>query len=472
MPETRNKRSVSLPQIAKTPFTARVPAPGLALSQRPSALHSPYLPPGDKLNNSLYHLPGATPSQRSGPQSPQHAATARTTNEADAAPSSSDPPTFRVNELTLTYLKVLQRSEDYNRRSIMQDRSRGLKAAEKPWKKYNEFVAEIIAKFRDVYAQEKALRLRQADDEEKQRQHMHRLADQSHATAKRHEDIRPSCPLIANGQQVHLDPQHAYGLTVELRWRGGCDVDLHFFTYDEADRPITVGSKTDIIRGTEGSIGIRQIAASDAFTLGTGGSRSCFQLNLANLQARTARIVVVALAAGRQQQLKSLSRSWLTLYDTGKNPSKLGQELYASGCLEGGTFSGIVTCSFTRRTGNVWIYKCINESLMSGIPPGKLGPMLPLLFRSNAEFQALHFAVSRERLIGYAMSACEEGPRAALAHHESKIRGELAVAAEFEYARAHKRSLQNMSYRAFTKKPTQTPPAEVVPAPAAPAAAE
>jgi hypothetical protein len=445
----------SLPKIAREPVR---PQGGGFGKPGGATLRSPYLRANDELHQTLYFLPPVSPR---GPSASQTAtaprkgddedASGETAQDATSASKPADGEAMHVNELTRTYLKVLQRSEDYSRRTLQKDRDRSMKNAERPWRRLNEHVLHVLSQFDNVKHTETAARKKLNDEESRARESLHSSEAHSRTDAKRHEDIRPTCPLINDGQSVHLDPKHANAMTVELRWRGGSDIDLHFFLFDESDRLISVGSRSDIVRGMDSTVGIRQVSAVNATPLGTGGSRTCFQVHLVNLTAKCHRVALVGFAKGKQEHLRDMTRTWLTLFETGKNASHLSKEVYACSGLDGGNFSAFALGSLTRRTGNVWIFGCRRECILGGFRPLDLAPRIPLLFKNASEFASVHFGMSREVLINQAMAPLEDAPRQLITLEEDEARTKLVVLHRFEFQRAHKRSVQAQGMRAFSR---------------------
>lgn len=251
---------------------------------------------------------------------------------------------------------------------------------------------------------------------------------------------------------MHLDPDDARGLIVEIRWRGGSDLNMHFILYDDSDRVIQIASRTEFVRGVEGTTGCRQVNVVNGVPLGTGGTRSCFQLSLTNLSARCHRVALVAFSNRNTKQLTDLSRTWLTLHRAGEHPSKIAGELYACRSLDGGAYTAIAVAALTRRTGDVWIFRCLNEPILGAVGPHAIAPVVPVLFRDPAEFHRQHFALSREAIMAPAFALLDDAARESIIIQEEAVRRELAVAYKVEYSRAHKRSLAAQGMRAFTRR--------------------
>lgn len=410
---------------------------------------SPYLKPGDVLMQKLYHVEPAPPTA-----STKNATSASATDEAHGMSRSQEPPATVAdvvpNELTLTYLKVLQRSEDYNRRAVDHDRTRFMNATSKPWRQLNDHVADILQQFQMINDTETDDREEVVDEEQHARSSLVRACVASHAAAKRHEDVRPTCPIIASGQRVHLDPSAAQGIVAEVRWRGGADPMFTAIVLDENSKAIGVASPTDIVKGPESTIAIRQFGAlSGAVALGAGGSRDCFQICLNNLHKRAHRVVIALLCRRGADTLNGLQRCWLTLHEQGVGAGEKSKELYACRGLDSGPYGAIVLASLTRRTSDVWLFGCLNEAFVTPLSPPRLVSLLATYFQDPVACFYQHLSDVRERVIGQYMALAEDAARRVFATEDHYFREELAVIQRMEWQKLERRRLQMVGIRAF-----------------------
>lgn len=345
-------------------------------------------------------------------------------NGHQPAATGDDAATLRViapSELTLTYLKVLQKSEDYNRRVLIRNELQAVTSIARLWAAFTAAVNAFLGKLEELAKLERERRDGITRDEDNARGALLKFRDQGYRVAKRNEDIRPLCPVLGNGNSVLLEPEIANSLLLEFRWRGGVDLLSSIMVFDDSDRLMVLGSRTEVAKGPHGNVCIKWFGdPNGGRDLGIGGSRDTFHLVLANLPSK-ARRVVIACFNGTYPgaPLAALSRLWLTLRVppagevlSMKTPST--RELYACGYPAGGPASCLVVASLVRKTHDTWQFACNNEPFMQMTTAVKLASHLSAFVNDrlaglNAEMQG-----SFERLVLLCLSTFEDGFRRTL----------------------------------------------------------
>jgi hypothetical protein len=407
-------KQLSLPAIAKNPM-ARVAAAGvISPAQKAKTSWSPYLLPGDGLHKELWHV---TASEEEANASVQEQLSPRSHRDADEG---------KPNELTRTYLNVLQHSENYNRRGVIQSRARTMASVKGPWDKLNAFVAGILQRYEQVGLDHQD----GADDIDEQQArlltHIVKLSDASLATARRHEDVRPTCPLIATGQTVHLDPACVDGMLMEIRWRGGIDIAIFALVFDDQGKHIGTASQTELIKGPESTFAVRHFGRDcDEAVLGTGSSRDSFQLCLANLPKKAHRVVFAALRGQHPgEYFHGLQRCWLTMYQQHGDATK---QQYACRIADGGPFAAMAMACVVKRSQRQWLFQALNDTFAQVASTHRLGSWLSLGLADPQASLNAQLEFSRTRLCLQYEMLIEDASRRALVIEEADLRAECQL---------------------------------------------
>lgn len=399
---TRNRRHGYVSPLLSLPAVARDPAGYVRDSPRqPQEARSPYvikgaLPDFDRQLHGDHRSgsPSSTTMSRAtsgtelavdtkkeaASERPAPQATTTTAEQQQVEPSApaaaAEPtaatavPPQRLTELTSTYLRVLQRSEDYSRRSLERHRTEALDFMSVP---YRRLLTDSTKAFeeRDTFVKTEAAE-RQAVEQDERRTvaGVHKQCEVAYQAAKRHEEIQPLCPAITPGQRTHIDPGMLNGLIAELRWRGAIDFTAVAYVYDDRGQLMSYGSPTDIVKGPDSKVAIRYFASSFAGGVSVksfGGARVTFQMILPNLPSRAKQVVFCAFATPIGSPLTELSRCWLSLLSPEKPPRELFTVNVGKGSAEE---AGLVMAAVEKRTANVWQFVSINQrlSLVTSVP--------------------------------------------------------------------------------------------------------
>jgi hypothetical protein len=340
--------------------------------------------------------------------SPQSARSAGSLQSPNRSSSSTDKPPAEVepNELTLTYLKTLQKAEDFARRGILRTEFKTFSSIHRLWLAFMKIVERYIFDVIDIVDREKDSRKGDQMEESEARKRLAAQKEHHYRIAKRKEDIRPDCPLITAGKRVHLDPKHVDGMAVELRWRGGIYAALYAMAFDEDNQLIGIASTTEVLRGAQSSVAVNFIPSlPGAPSLSIGGSTYCLFVILGNLSVRTKRLCFAVFnTAYPGASLGEMHRSWLTLREvTQTSNGNSVKDIYSCGLENGGPNTCVVLASLMRHhtRESAWQFACHNEPYIWTPTPAKLAASLTLAAKDPFEALEQQLTSAYERLASY-----------------------------------------------------------------------
>lgn len=228
------------------------------------------------------------------------------------------PPTTpsTTSELTLTYIGIVRRSEDFNRRAIMKDELRLRSSYVELLNAFQHMIPVLQGEMRSFFAQEHNARCavqRESDDA------FSKLAasgEQSFTSARRKEGSRPNCYGLPLFKGAFLSESACERAFVELSWRGGVDLTLAAVVVAHSGVVLGVATDGEGVRGKGRVLLVRPLNDYDGNCgNGVGGSRITFQLNLNCCPVTVSSIIFVVCPRGNSQTLSGLRQCWLTVSD-------------------------------------------------------------------------------------------------------------------------------------------------------------
>lgn len=165
------------------------------------------------------------------------------------SPRRENPPeTVVANELTLTYLSIVQKSEDYGRRQLARGESRELAVVRRRFVEELRRLQQREDEQNAVVADE-ILRRRDAEDEETDAwRRLLAAAARGKKFAKMHEEVLPGCALLDVGERGSIPCSANSAFVLELRWQSDVALNCWVLGFDASNRFVSATGMGDVLR--------------------------------------------------------------------------------------------------------------------------------------------------------------------------------------------------------------------------------
>jgi hypothetical protein len=267
------------------------------------------------------------------------------------------PHSNELSELTLTYVGILQRSEDFNRRAILRDESTRRAKMERIMNEFNILVPQLLGQRRSVIQQEAMLRnlnVEEYYDALGKLEAQERIGLQM---AHRREGSKPQCHIVPQGKGLMISESGLERSFVELSWRGGVDLQFIAVVLDVRGLLVGVATSGEGVRTKGRLLLLRPLLDYDGNCgNGSGGSHMTFQANLSSCAVNIDKIVFCICPRGSSESLRNLKQAWVTISDMYESRQR---QLFTVACPSV-RVSGFLMVASLRRRGDAWQF--YNES--------------------------------------------------------------------------------------------------------------
>lgn len=227
---------------------------------------------------------------------------------------SDGQPTTRLTELTLTYVTILQKSEDFNRRAVKKDESKKRDRLKALMDEFQRIIPVLLGEFYGLLNAEAAER---GVNEREWLDGFTKLSAaeaSGFAMARRREGSRPQCHILQQGKRSLLTETAVDRCFVELSWRGGVDLNLIAVAVDDRNGLFGFATNGEGLRIKGRLMIVRPMSDYDGNCgSGIGGSRMTFQVSLSSCPINVSRIAFCVAPRGFSENLSDLKQCWLTV---------------------------------------------------------------------------------------------------------------------------------------------------------------
>lgn len=269
------------------------------------------------------------------------------------------------SELTKTYLSVLARSEDYNRRMILRAESERARRFSAKHDAMCNFASEWADRFEDVFRAELEARTCAGEEECELRVELMLRQAKGALIARRYEDVPPRCALLERQQPQCLTSEvMSSEFVLEIRHRSNLELSIFAAVFDKEYRILGVATQVDWVKSASGLVSIR---GTEAYRRDRGNLyvQLALQFKLEHLPPHATRVIFGMLnASSVNATFSQLQRCWCTFKAPSSSPSSLVQkakgaavfdDLYAHR-IEPTPYGSLLVSSLTRTGDSSWWY--------------------------------------------------------------------------------------------------------------------
>lgn len=257
-----------------------------------------------------------------------------------------------LTELTLTYVGILQRSEDFNRRAMMRDELSRRSRMQVLMDQFNCLVPLLLGLRNAVFQQETTIRNQLILECTETSARLEVLEKTGRQLARRREGSKPQCHILARGKGSMITESARERSYVEFCWRGGVDLGMIAVVLDDRGGVVGVATSGEGVRTKGRLLLLRPLLDYDGNCgNGSGGSRMTFQLNLSSCPVNVAKIVFCVCPRGASESLRNLRQSWVTISDWYDGQQR---QLLTVSCPPLDVHGSLVVASLRRRHDTAW----------------------------------------------------------------------------------------------------------------------
>ena len=274
---------------------------------------------------------------------------------------------FTPTDLTLTYLGVLERCEDYSRREIIKQDHKS-HAHFQQWidnlNDFNEAFGDCALEHND---DEHARRKKILSEERASFKDLKRKKALSEVACRKRERFIIPCAILEAGTTTSIDPRCCDNMLIELLWRG--DIELNVALVFEGD-PYVLSDSANPLKGRHESLAARCVGQSELGSgLVVGGAYQRFCLSLAGLARNIERVAVCVMGS---VPLTSLNEGWMVIHSLDSQFNIDGRmPQHAAPIPIANEYS--CTMCVLRRTGPSWRVLTVCGELLEGHHAMQLG---------------------------------------------------------------------------------------------------
>ncbi|CUG16299.1 Hypothetical protein, putative [Bodo saltans] len=260
-------------------------------------------------------------------------------------------PSNELTELTMTYVGILQRSEDFNRRAMQRDETARRTKMEKVMSELNIFVPLLLTQRRTVIQQEALLRNQSVSEYFDSLGKLEAQERVGLQMARRREGSKPLCHVVPQGKGLMISESGLERSFVELSWRGGVDLQFIAVVLDVRGLVVGVATSGEGVRTKGRLLLLRPLLDYDGNCgNGSGGSHMTFQANLSSCAVNIDKIVFCICPRGGSESLVNLKQAWVTISDMYDGRQR---QLFTVACPSF-TMNGFLMATSLRRRGDAW----------------------------------------------------------------------------------------------------------------------
>lgn len=333
------RQSYTLPSIARDPAGETARLVKLRLRDRDDGrVASTTRSLADQIKVAYGHAPKARP-----PRSPVSLpALVSPRNEG------GDEASFAPTDLTLTYLGVLERCEDYSRRELIKQDERSHGSFQQWIDDLNSFNEAFVVCAGEVNEDEQSRRKKLLSDERSSFKELRRKKAQSEISCRKRERFVIPCSVMEVGTTTSIDPRCCDNMLVELLWRG--PIELSVALIFEGD-PYAVADKRTPLKGRHESLAARIVGQSEEGSGSVvGGAFQRFCLSLAGLSRHIERVSICVTSSSL---LSSLNEGWIVLHSLDSQFNIEGRMAQHAAAIPSAACHSTTMC-ILRRTGPSW----------------------------------------------------------------------------------------------------------------------
>lgn len=331
------------------------------------------------------------------------------------------PPSNELSELTLTYVGILQRSEDFNRRAKMRDEASQRMKMEKIMNEFNVLVPLLLNQRRSILQHEATARSQTVFEYFESISKFESLEKVGLQMAKRREGSKPQCHILPHGKGLMISESALERSFIELSWRGGVDVSFIAVVLDVRGAVVGVATNGEGVRTKGRLLLLRPLMDYDGNCgNGAGGSRMTFQANLSSCSVNIDKIVFCISPRGVSESLRNMKQTWVTISDVldGKQ-----RQLLTVSCPPVELNGFLIVASLRRRGDTAWQFFNDTRDVI-----GHRRHQVIAALVSELASQELNTFVSREEEHNRAGEECRECEA-----RERQMRSHFEFEQKFEY---------------------------------------